>query len=291
MVPDPDPRIRDRALALLQLALPTHALSRLVLAATRVRTHWWKQALIRGLVRLYRIDLSEALDPEPGHYACFNDLFTRALAPGARRQPEDPTTLSSPVDGRISQLGEIRAGRIFQAKGHDYSLEELLGGQDDLAGPLRDGRFATLYLAPHDYHRIHMPSDARLLSTVYIPGRLFSVAPGPVSAIPRLFARNERLVCAFEGERGPWVMVLVGALFVGGIETVHAGPVTPPHRRHLARQDHDPAPRLARGAELGRFNMGSTVILLTPRDAWQWLPALGPGQSLRMGQALGTAIT
>lgn len=275
----------DRVRALPQYLLPQHALSRLVHGVTRSRRSWLRSGLIRHFLDRFPVDLDEALDSNPDSYASFNNFFTRALKPGAR--PLADTALISPVDGRISQLGSISEGRIFQAKGREYSLEQLLGDKER-GRPFMDGRFCTIYLAPHNYHRIHMPVDGRLTGLVHLPGRLFSVNPATTRVIPRLFARNERVAAFFETEYGPMALILVGALLVGSIETVWTGEITPPTRLR-SRVLPLPAARhrtLARGDEMGRFNMGSTVILLAPHSA----PALGsrlhPGADLRLGQAL-----
>lgn len=282
----------DYLRALPQYLLPHHALSRLVLAATRVETRWWKNLLISAFRRRFDIDMSSAQQPEALSYTSFNSFFTRALRSDARPITREAGDIASPVDGCVSQAGGIDGDRIFQAKGHDYSLLELLGGDADLAERFQDGVFATLYLSPRDYHRIHMPLTGRLTETVYVPGRLFSVAPHTVRSVPRLFARNERLVALFDTEAGPMAMVLVGALFVSCIETVWSGVVTPPHGYRVRRQSYanSPAIQLARGAELGRFNMGSTVILLYGKQRVRWGQALSAGQHVRMGEPIGQRL-
>lgn len=277
-----------------QYLLPHHVLSRIVLAATRVERRGWKQLLIGAFRRHFDISLADAEHTDPRDYRSFNAFFTRALQPGARPVDGAPDAIVSPVDGRVSQAGRIDADRIFQAKGRDYSLLELLGGDADLAAPFRDGSFATLYLSPRDYHRVHMPLAGTLTETVYVPGRLFSVAPHTVRRVPRVFARNERLAALFDTDAGPMAMVLVGALFVACIETVWAGVVTPPHGYSVRRQSFTaatPAVRLARGAEMGRFNMGSTVILLFGENRVRWDDRLTAGRALQMGQAIGRMQT
>ena len=277
-----------------QYLLPHHALSRLVLAATRCKTRWWKQFLIDALRRRFDISLEDAVQSDARAFTSFNTFFTRALRAETRPLAQAAGSIASPVDGRVSQAGHIDGDRIFQAKGHDYSLQELLGGDAELAARFSGGDFATLYLSPRDYHRIHMPLTGTLTESVYVPGRLFSVAPHTVSTVPRVFARNERLVAVFETEAGPMAMVLVGALFVACIETVWAGVVTPPHgyrvRRTDFRADNTKTIQLARGAEMGRFNMGSTVILLFGPQRVQWAANLSAGQPLRMGEAIGTLL-
>lgn len=277
----------DRLFAAVQLALPTRLLSWLMFRITRIRHPGFKNAFIRVFMRLFRIDLGEAQVQRVEDFACFNDFFTRALKPGARPLAAAPQFLC-PVDGTISQIGQVGDGRIFQAKGHDYSAAELLGNAE-AARQFDGGSFATIYLAPYNYHRIHMPVDGTLRHWRYIPGRLFSVNPATARAMPNLFARNERVVAVFDTPRGPLAMVLVGALFVGSMETVWAGCITPPHERGDGGGDYTPMSpvRLARGDEMGRFNMGSTVILLSAPGALQWDSTLQPGQVVRMGQALG----
>lgn len=293
MTPEQAPaRLGDYLRSLPQYLLPHHALSRLVLAATRVETRWWKNLLISAFQRRFDIDMSCALQPEALSYPSFNSFFTRALRPDARPITHEASAIASPVDGCVSQAGAIDGDRIFQAKGHDYSLLELLGGDADLAARFEDGAFATLYLSPRDYHRIHIPLTGRLTETVYVPGRLFSVAPHTVRSVPRLFARNERLVAMFDTEAGPMAMVLVGALFVSCIETVWSGVVTPPHGYRVRRQNYadSAAIQFTRGAELGRFNMGSTVILLYGKQRVQWAQSLRAGQHVRMGEAIGQRL-
>ncbi len=280
--------LADYALSLPLHVLPHHLLSRIVLAATRVRSRRWKNFLIREVVRRFDVDLGEAAEPDPEAYGSFNEFFTRALAPGVRPLAAGDHAVISPNDGRVSEIGSLAGDRILQAKGRRYSVTGLLGGSDERAAPFRGGRFATLYLSPRDYHRLHMPYGGSLVETVYVPGRLFAVAPHSVRTVPRVFARNERLVALFDTAAGPMAMVLVGALFVGCIETVWSGVVTPPHRRSIRVTDHRDAPiLLERGEEMGRFNMGSTVILLFGPGAVRWEPELRAGDPLRMGQLLG----
>ncbi|MBA8885502.1 archaetidylserine decarboxylase [Dokdonella fugitiva] len=276
-----------RASVALQYVLPHRFLSRLVLWGTRWTFAPWKDFLIRRIVKAYRVDLGEAEQPDPAAYAHFNAFFTRALKPGARPQAEAADAVLCPADGRISQAGPIRAGRVFQAKGQDFSVAELLG-DEAAAAPYADGRFATVYLSPRDYHRVHMPLAGELLETVHVPGRLFSVASFAVAAVPRLFARNERLVCHFRGANGPFAVVLVGAMLVSGIETVWGGVEVPPYASRITRRDwRSRGVRLARGVEMGRFNMGSTAIVLLPAAA-TLDPALSPEQAVRVGEPIGS---
>lgn len=270
----------------LQYVLPHRLLSRLVLWGTRWTWTPWKNFLIRRVVAAYDVDMTQAQVEDATAYPFFNAFFTRALKPGARPLPADPLAIACPADGRISQAGAIEDGRIFQAKGQDYSAAELLADAG-AAAPYANGCFATIYLSPRDYHRVHMPLAGELVETVHVPGRLFSVAPFAVAAVPRLFARNERLVCHFRGEAGPFAVVLVGAMLVSGIETVWGGVEVPPYASRITRKDwRGRGIRLDRGAEMGRFNMGSTAIVLLPSGAAKLAP-LAPQQAVRMGEAIG----
>ncbi|HWG10603.1 MAG TPA: archaetidylserine decarboxylase [Rhodanobacteraceae bacterium] len=270
----------------LQYLLPQKTLSRIVRAATRWTWRPWKDFLIGSVVKRYRVDMDEAAQHDPFAYPHFNAFFTRALKPGARHAGDGDAAVLCPADGRISQVGRIEDGRILQAKGRDFSVAELLGDAQ-AAEDYRDGHFATIYLSPRDYHRVHMPMDGELLETVHVPGRLFSVAPRPVAQIPRLFARNERLVCHFHGPHGPFVLALVGAMLVSGIRTVWSGREVPPYAAHLVRSDwRKRGVRLARFAEMGRFEMGSTVILLLPPGS-HLQAGLQPEMPVRVGQRLG----
>jgi len=271
---------------LLQYLLPHRALSRLVYRATRWTFAPWKNWLIGTIVRNYRVDMAEAVQPDARAYPHFNAFFTRELRPGARRADADPAALLCPADGRISQAGAIVDGRIFQAKGRYYSAAELLG-DEAAATPYRDGSFVTVYLSPRDYHRVHMPLKGTLKETVHVPGRIFSVAPFAVEAIPRLFARNERLVCHFEGEHGPFALVLVGAILVSSVATVWDGLVIPPYAPAIRRKSFEGQHlTLERFAEMGRFNMGSTVIVLLPAGS-ATLDTLQPQQAVQVGQRIG----
>jgi phosphatidylserine decarboxylase len=266
--------------------LPHHFCSRLVFRLTRINSSMAAPA-IRLFCRVFNVDMSEAANSDPASYPNFNAFFTRPLADGMRPLATDDNALCSPVDGRVSEAGEIDGERIFQAKGHDYSLLQLIGGRAEDARAFEDGKFATLYLSPRDYHRIHMPLGGRLLAMHYVPGRLFSVAPHTVRVVPGLFARNERVVAIFETDAGKIAMVLVGAINVAAIETVWAGLITPPNGREAVHRDYrDDAPTLATGEEMGRFNMGSTVILLAEKNA-TWCDDLKAGRPLQMGQLIG----
>jgi len=270
--------------ARLQYILPQHGISRLVRAATRVRMPWFKNLLTRGFLALYRVDLAEAAEPDPFRHEDFNRFFTRALKADARPIDAHADAVASPVDGTVSECGAIEGDRLLQAKGRRYTLGELLAAQD-WARRFEGGSFATIYLAPYDYHRIHMPLDGRLVDALYVPGRLFSVNAATARHVPRLFARNERILTLFAGPAGEFALVMVGALNVGSMATVWSGDVAPRERR-VARLPHADV-ALAKGAELGRFNMGSTVILLFEPKRVRWAPHLAPGAVVRMGQAIG----
>jgi phosphatidylserine decarboxylase len=277
---------RARLFVWLQYILPQHGLSRLVLHATRVRIPWFKNLLTRGFLKLYSVNMSEAAESDPYAYPSFNAFFTRELAPG--RRPIDPDTAAvvSPVDGAVSECGALRGDSLLQAKGHEYSVHELLAGQP-WAERFSAGSFATIYLAPFDYHRIHMPLAGRLLETVFVPGNLFSVNDVTASQVPRLFARNERVLTLFDSAAGRFALILVGALNVGSIATVWAGDIAPSPGRRIARIAATDL-QLAKGAELGRFNMGSTVILLFENRRVAWDAGLQRGAILRLGTRIGT---
>jgi len=250
-----------------------------------------RKSITRWFVSHYNVDMSEALEPDPDAYPDFNSFFTRTLRPEARPVVQEAGQICFPADSAISQLGDIHGEQIFQAKGHTYSLIELLGGSKERARPFEDGRFATMYLSPGDYHRVHMPLSGRLVETVYIPGRLFSVAPDYTESVPRLFARNERVACIFQTEAGPMAVVLVGAIFVGSIETIWAGEITPPRGKGIKVTSYaadDNVIQLERGEELGRFNMGgSTIIVLFGAGCVEWQTGLVPEMRTQFGQALG----
>jgi phosphatidylserine decarboxylase len=270
--------------------LPHQLLSRLVRSVTRWQTGGFKNRLIRLFIRHFKVNMDDAEVRGAEDYSDFNHFFTRALKPAARPFPDDPLAIVSPVDGRVSQAGDITAGRLLQAKGRDYSLAALLGGDSRQVALFRNGRFATLYLSPRDYHRIHMPCPGKLLETTYIPGRLFSVAPHTTRAIPGLFTRNERLVCLFETPTGPMALIMVGAIFVSCMETVWSGIVNPRMAMSLQKtvcnQSGNQAVELQRGEEMGRFNMGSTVIILYGPDRVEWADSLNAGQSVQLGQII-----
>jgi phosphatidylserine decarboxylase len=275
-----------RAFAWFQHLLPQHALSRLILRATRVRTPWFKNALVRGFLKLYAIDMTEAAQGDPLSFGSFNEFFTRTLKPGARGIAADPAAIACPVDGTISEAGSIDGERLMQAKGRCYALAELLAAQP-WAKDFEGGSFATIYLAPFNYHRVHMPLRGQLKDTVYVPGRLFSVNAATAAHVPKLFARNERVLTLFDTAFGQVAVILVGALNVGSIATVWAGDITPAARRVITRLPPQEV-LLEKGEELGRFNMGSTVILLFQRNRAHWLGEVRAGASVRLGQSMGS---
>ncbi|WP_240098811.1 archaetidylserine decarboxylase [Thermomonas flagellata] len=275
-----------RATTALTYVLPHRLLSSLARRLAYSENRAVKQWLIDTVVRRFGVDLGEAAEPDPTAYPTFNAFFTRALKPGARTPDPDPRALLMPADGHISQCGPIVDGRIFQAKGQGFTAAELLGSEAD-AAPFRDGSFATVYLSPRDYHRVHMPWTGTLRETVHVPGRLFSVGVDAVASVPRLFARNERLVCHFDTDFGPMVQVMVGALLVSGVETVWSGVEIPAYADAITRKDYrGRGITLQRFAEMARFNYGSTVIVLLPKGAATLDPALHADSPVRLGQRL-----
>ena len=279
----------DRLAVLPQYLLPKKLVTQLAGRFASAELGGVTQAAISRFVAHYGVDMSEAAEPDITRYASFNDFFTRALRAGAR--PLADADYVCPVDGAISQFGAIERDQIFQAKGHHYSTCALLAGDTALAAEFEHGQFATIYLSPKDYHRIHMPCAGRLLRMVYVPGDLFSVNPTTVRGVPGLFARNERVVCVFDTARGPFVLVLVGATIVGSMATVWHGVVTPPRPGEIKRWDYTNQPvELAKGAEMGRFLLGSTVVLLWPKSTLKFNPDWTPGGAVRMGQMMGKAL-
>ena len=278
----------DRFAVLPQYLLPKQALTRFAgFVASRERG-WLTTEIIRRFVVKYQVNMGEALDSNIASYLTFNDFFTRALKPGAR--PLATAGLVCPVDGAISQFGAIKHDQLFQAKGHNYSTTALVGGDAALAARYQDGSFATIYLSPKDYHRIHMPAGGRLTRMIYVPGDLFSVNPVTARGVPGLFARNERVVCVFESARGPFVLVLVGATIVGSMATVWHGVVNPPRgkvvREWLYPAAGQPEIVLNQGDEMGRFLLGSTVVLLFPKGDLHFNPDWAPGRAVRLGEAM-----
>jgi len=277
---------KQKFLKFLFQVMPHHAVSRVVYLITRLRGPQ-VPLMIQWFVKRYGVNMDDAEESEIGYYQTFNEFFIRELKHNIRPVVPGDNTLACPCDGKISQAGSIRAGAIMQAKGRAYSVLELLGGNKGMAAEFADGQFATIYLAPHDYHRLHMPLDANLVRMIHVPGRLFSVAEWTVQEIPRLFARNERLACYFETAAGPLAMVLVGAINVSAIETVWTGQIVPPGARKISVFDYSHTRKeINKGDEMGRFNMGSTVILLTGGQV-QWLPHIQAGYQVKMGQLIG----
>lgn len=267
-----------------QYIIPQHGLSRLVGWFASTKIEWIKNLFIKNFAKKFDVNMSEAKVEDLEAFACFNDFFTRELKDGARPIADSP--LVSPADGAVSQLGKIELGRVFQAKGRDFSVTELLGGDAERAVPFMNGDFATIYLSPKDYHRVHMPCKGTLKETIYVPGDLFSVNPTTAENVDGLFARNERLVCMFETEHGPMAMVLVGAMIVAGIETVWSGQVCPlPKQAQVQKYDGGEIV-LEKGDEMGRFKLGSTVVLCFPPDAIAFKEEIKAQSPLQMGQAI-----
>ena len=281
--------MNDRLAVLPQYLLPKRLVTEMAGRFAAAPRGEFTRSAIRRFITRYRVDMNEAANPDPASYATFNDFFTRELKPGAR--PLAHADYVCPVDGAISQFGPIDRDQIFQAKGHQYSAQALLAGSSAEAAAYEHGAFATLYLSPRDYHRIHMPCAGELKAMVYVPGELFSVNPITARGVPGLFARNERVVCHFDTVRGPMALVLVGATIVGSMATVWHGVVNPPRALAVKRWTYEPgAVRLDKGAEMGRFLLGSTVVLLWPRHTIRFDPAWQPGGAVRMGQAMGMAL-
>jgi len=277
----------------LQTIAPARLLGRLVYRLSRAETRWFKNGLIRLFVRLFAVDVTEADADVPAGYTSLNAFFTRALTPGARPVDSDPAAIVSPVDGIVQQIGMIRDGAIVQAKHLDYRVDELL---DRAAGAVKtydSGTFATIYLAPHDYHRVHAPCGGHVVSMAWAPGRRLAVNPMTARNVAGLFTGNERVICELAAPSGPFAVVMVGALNVGFISTTWHGPVRPvdPAVPQRWRYSGTQRPELGKGAELGRFELGSTVILLLPPNRAMWLPSLAPGTALKMGRRIGTLIS
>jgi len=287
--------VSDRLAVLPQYLLPKQALTRFAgFVASRERG-WVTTEIIRRFVAKYRVNMDEALDANIASYSTFNDFFTRALKPGAR--PLAPADLVCPVDGAISQFGAIEHDQLIQAKGHQYSTTAMVGGDATLAAQYLNGHFATIYLSPKDYHRIHMPCDGRLTRMIYVPGELFSVNPVTARGVPGLFARNERVVCVFESARGPFVLALVGATIVGSMATVWHGVVNPPRGKVVREWLYPVSPDkpeasifLKQGEEMGRFLLGSTVVMLFPKGNLRFNPDWAPGRAVRLGEAMADYV-
>ena len=275
----------------LQHLVPQHALSRAAGWLARTQTSFIKNTFIKWFVKRYQVDMSLAAEENPLAYSCFNDFFTRALKPGARPIDAQNNSIVCPADGAISQLGNIIDGKIFQAKGQDYTALELLGGDEALAAEFAGGNFATVYLSPRDYHRVHMPFSGKLRSMVSVPGELFSVNTVTAENVPRLFSRNERAVAIFDTDIGPMAVVLVGAMIVAGIETVWDGQIAPFASRDIAPSNY-PYQNiyLNKGDEMGRFKLGSTAVILFANNKMQWDKTFVAGTPTKMGEAMGKTI-
>jgi len=281
---------KDSLFVMLQYVIPQHALSRLVGWFASTEIGFIKDTFITKFAKKYQVNMDEALVEDLSSFASFNDFFTRELKDGARPIAEGEGVLVSPADGAVSQLGKIELGKVFQAKGRDFSVTTLLGGDSERAATFLNGEFATIYLSPKDYHRVHMPCAGKLLETVYVPGDLFSVNPTTAQGVDGLFARNERLVCMFETEYGPMAMVLVGAMIVAGIETVWSGQVCPLPKKAQVQDYTQSEVRLEKGQEMGRFKLGSTVVLCFPEDSVKFLEEIKAESPLMMGQALAAKV-
>lgn len=275
-----------------QYIVPQHLLSRMMGAIADCEWPWLKNLLINRFIKQYHVNMAEAADPEPSNYKSFNAFFTRELQVDARQIIAGDNTIACPADGAISQIGNIEQGRIFQAKGQHYTVLELLGGNKEVADQFKGGKFATIYLSPKDYHRVHMPMDGELTSMSYVPGDLFSVNTTTAENVPRLFSRNERAACIFETESGPMAVVLVGAMIVAGIETVWGGQVAPIKRevKTTLYNQHSEKVTLKKGDELGRFKLGSTAIVLFGPEAIEWQEQLDALSPTRMGELLATQL-
>jgi phosphatidylserine decarboxylase len=279
----------DRLAVLPQYLLPKQALTALAGKAAGAQAGKLTTTVVDWFVQRYKVDMAEAANPDTASYPTFNAFFTRALKPGAR--PLAQAGLICPVDGAISQFGAVQRDQILQAKGHHYSTTALVGGDAALAAQFVDGSFATLYLSPRDYHRIHMPCDGRLLRMIHVPGALFSVNPTTARGVPGLFARNERVVCVFESQHGPFVLALVGATIVGSMATVWHGVVNPPRPGQLRDWRYDDQRiELKQGEEMGRFLLGSTVVMLFPKPTLRFNPSWSAGRAIRLGEAMAERV-
>ncbi|HAP52931.1 MAG TPA: phosphatidylserine decarboxylase [Marinobacter adhaerens] len=279
----------DKLFVLSQYITPQLGVSNLAgRLADNDRSPALKNRVIKWFIGRYGVDMSEAAEPNPEAYATFNDFFTRELKPGIRPLADGEKTLVSPVDGAISQLGQVTGDRVFQAKGQSFSLSELLGGEEATTAPFADGEFSTIYLSPKDYHRIHMPMAGTLRQMIHVPGKLFSVNPVTAENVPNLFARNERVVCIFDTASGPMALVLVGAMIVGSVETRWAGVVVPGRRQVTSTlYEGEQAITFDKGEEMGRFRLGSTVIMVMPKGSVSWNSDQVAGKTVRMGEAFG----
>ncbi len=283
--------IKDNLTSSLQYILPHHLLSQTMRFFTHCQYKMWKNLMITNIINFYKVNMDEAYEQDIDAYPSFNHFFTRQLKEGARAVTQLNEGVASPADGVISQAGFIDQGDIFQAKGKNFTATDLLGGESQLADIFKNGIFSTIYLSPKDYHRLHMPLTGTLKEMIHIPGRLFSVNAATTKTVPRLFARNERVVCIFKTEAGEMALVLVGAIFVSSIETVWHGVVTPPTGSKIRRWQYgDDAPVLKKGAEMGRFNMGSTIIVLFGKNKVAWENNFSAGKAVKLGELMGKII-
>ena len=283
--------LKDALTTLPQYILPHHALSRMMSKLTHCENKAWKNLFIKQIIRHYGVNMDEAQQPDINAYKSFNDFFTRDLKPSARQLTSEVNAIASPADGAVSQAGAISEGEIFQAKGKSYTALDLLGGSEERAKAFNNGVFTTIYLSPKDYHRLHMPLTGTLREMVHVPGRLFSVNTATTRSVPRLFARNERVVAIFDTEVGPMALILVGAIFVSSIETLWHGVVTPPSIQSVRSWEYkENAPTLNIGEEMGRFNMGSTIIVLFANNKVQWDSEFIADKIVKLGEMIGKRL-
>ncbi|MDD5268169.1 MAG: archaetidylserine decarboxylase [Methylococcales bacterium] len=283
--------IKETLTTLPQYILPHHALSRMMSKLTHCENKIWKNLFIKLIIRHFGVNMDEAQEPDINAFLSFNDFFTRTLKPGVRPLTTELNAIACPADGSVSQAGNITGGKIFQAKGKSFTTLDLLGGSAERAEPFNNGVFTTIYLSPKDYHRLHMPLTGTLREMVHIPGRLFSVNTATTNSVPGLFARNERVAAIFDTDAGPMALVLVGAIFVSSIETVWHGVVTPPSVTSVRSwQYQDNAPTLKIGEEMGRFNMGSTIIILFAKDKAQWDSDFTADKVVKLGEKIGKIL-
>ena len=274
-----------------QYVLPHHALSSMMSKLTHCENKTWKNLFIKQIIKHYGVNMDEARESDINAYLSFNDFFTRELKPGVRPISAEKNAIVCPADGAVSQAGGITDGKIFQAKGKSFTATDLLGGDAERAAPFNDGVFTTIYLSPKDYHRLHMPLTGTLREMVHIPGRLFSVNTATTNSVPGLFARNERVATIFDTDAGPMALILVGAIFVSSVETVWHGVVTPPSVTSVqSRQYGDDAPILKIGEEMGRFNMGSTIIVLFGKDKAEWDDEFKAEKTVKLGELIGRIV-
>ncbi len=280
----------DYVRVLPQYFIPQHCLSRMIYRIARCQWSPLKNTLIKLFIHCFKVDMNLARESHAENFIHFNHFFTRELKPEVRPIAQEQDVIVCPIDGYISRIGKINSGEIFQAKNRNYDLTTLLAADNNMVSLFKDGLFATFYLSPRDYHRIHMPRDGELVKMIYIPGKLFAVNTHSTRIVNNLFSRNERVISLFETDIGPMAIIMVGALFVGSMETVWTGQITPTKKREITNQSYleqNKRIKLQRGQEMGRFNMGSTIILLFSKDAIEWLPNLRPDKPVSMGEKLG----